>query len=71
MTYAYRCKKCGAEFTVSATLAEKERGLDVRCPRCGEKDVAQDFRGIGMAFGGQGRGGAPSWPGCGPNVGCC
>jgi hypothetical protein len=38
-------------FTVRATLAEKERGLQVRCPRCGSAEVAQDFSGVGMAFG--------------------
>lgn len=70
MIYAYQCDKCGNGFTVRATVAEKTRGLDLRCPRCGEKDVTQDLRGVGMAFGG-GQGGGPPWPGCDPGAGCC
>ena len=27
MIYAYHCEDCGTEFTVRATLAEKERGV--------------------------------------------
>ncbi len=71
MIYAYECDKCGATFTVRATVAEKERGLDLRCPKCGEKDVTQDFRGVGMGFGGRGPAGGPPWPGCNPGGGCC
>ena len=56
MIYAYQCEKCSTGFTVRATLAEKERGLDPRCPKCGEKDVTQDLRGVGLGVGGQ-RGG--------------
>ena len=71
MIYAYQCEKCGTGFTVRATVAEKSRGLELRCPKCGEKDVTQDLRGIGMAFGSGGPGGGPPWPGCGPGAGCC
>lgn len=71
MIYAYQCEKCGTGFTVRATVAEKSRGLEVRCPKCGEKDVAQDLRGVGMAFGGRGPGGGPPWSGCDPGAGCC
>jgi putative FmdB family regulatory protein len=69
MTYAYQCDKCGEAFTVRATLAEKERGLDLSCPRCGEKSVTQDLRGVGMGF--RGEGGGPPFRGCGPGSGCC
>ncbi len=68
MVYAYECDKCGARFTVKATVAEKERGLDLSCPKCGDKTVTQDFRGVGMGFGA--RGGLP-WAGCDPGAGCC
>jgi putative FmdB family regulatory protein len=74
MVYAYACDKCGTGFTVRATVAEKTRGLDLRCPKCGEKEVTQDLRGVGMAFGGQGTGGGLPWPpgcGSGAGAGCC
>ncbi len=71
MIYASVCDKCGTAFSVRATVAEKERGLDLKCPRCGEKEVTQDFRGVGMMFGAQASGGRPPWPGCGPGAGCC
>lgn len=51
MTYAYACEKCGEKFTVRATLAEKERGLEVQCPRCGSSEVVQDLSGVGLGFG--------------------
>ena len=71
MIYAYQCEKCGTGFTVRATVAEKSRGLDLRCPKCGEKDLTQDLRGVGMAFGSGGPSGGPPWLGCGPGAGCC
>ncbi len=71
MIYAYQCEKRGTGFTVRATVAEKSRGLQLRCPKCDEKDVTQDLRGVGMAFGGRGPGGGPPWSGCDPGAGCC
>jgi putative FmdB family regulatory protein len=65
MTYAYMCEKCGEHFSVRATLAEKERGLQVHCPRCGSAEVAQDFSGVGMGFGAR-----PGSSCCGPGKIC-
>ncbi len=70
MIYAYQCDKCGADFNVKATLAEKERGLDLRCPKCGGKKVSQDLRGVGLGASTP-RGSGPSSSGCCPGSGCC
>jgi putative FmdB family regulatory protein len=69
MIYAYVCDRCGASFTVKATLAEKERGLSPPCPRCGSRDVTQDLSGVGVVRG-PGAGG-PSVCGPGSGAGCC
>jgi putative FmdB family regulatory protein len=68
MVYAYRCEACGEQFTVRATLAEKERGLSPRCPLCDSRNVVQDYAGVGIARGTGGGGGC-----CGPSRrgGCC
>ncbi len=70
MIYAYQCEECGEQFTVRATLAEKERGLHARCPLCGSREVAQDFASVGVVRSGAGGGRMPF---CGPGsgAGCC
>jgi len=70
MIYAYQCEECGTEFTVRATLAEKERGLTPRCPLCGSRKAAQDFASVGVVR--SGGGGAPArFCGPGSGAGCC
>ncbi len=70
MIYAYQCEDCGEQFTVRATLAEKERGLTPRCPLCGSRKVEQDFAGVGVVRSGGGGGPVSSCgPGCGAS--CC
>lgn len=70
MIYAYHCEECGTEFTVRATLKEKERGLTPQCPACGSREVEQDFASVGFVRSGGGGGPAPF---CGPGAGagCC
>jgi len=70
MIYAYQCEECGTEFTVRATLAEKERGLTPQCPACGSRNAAQDFASVGVVRSGGGGGRVPF---CGPSAGpgCC
>ncbi len=70
MIYAYVCDKCGASFTVKATVAEKERGLALRCPACGSSTATQDFSGVGVMLRGPGVAGPGT---CGPGSGaaCC
>lgn len=70
MIYAYHCEECRTEFTVRATLAEKERGLTPQCPACGSREVGQDFASVGVVRSGGGSGRVPF---CGPDsgAGCC
>lgn len=70
MMYVYQCEACGEQFTVRATLAEKERGLYPRCPLCGSQEVTQDFASVGVVRSGGGGGRVPF---CGPGsgAGCC
>ena len=42
-TYEYRCKSCGECVEVQASLAEKEKGLNLTCPRCGSPEMVQTF----------------------------
>ncbi|MGC8580355.1 MAG: FmdB family zinc ribbon protein [bacterium] len=34
MIYEFQCRQCSTIFEIKATLAEKEKGLKPRCPRC-------------------------------------
>lgn len=40
-TYEFQCGDCGARFEVRASFAEKEKGLEPRCPQCGSENVGQ------------------------------
>ncbi len=71
MIYEYKCNDCGAVLEVRATLAEKERGLRVKCQACGSTKTTQVFTTLNM-FTRSGSSGPP--PGfCGPGIGggCC
>ncbi len=70
MIYAYRCEDCGEQFTVRATLTEKEQGLSPRCPLCGSGQVQQDFASVGLKRS-AGGGGRTSCCGPGGRGGCC
>lgn len=70
MTYDYRCEDCGAIQEVWATLAEKERGLQLKCSKCGGTRLAQVFTAVNVITRSSG-GSQP--PQCGPasGAGCC
>lgn len=65
-TYRYICTECGEETKVWATLAEKERGLQITCPRCGSQKMAQVFGNVMVMRKGRN---SPCGPQAGP--GCC
>ncbi len=71
-TYEYKCKVCGSHFDVWATIAEKDRGLQLACEKCGSKELEQVFTGISFvttsSSGSRAAGGSG---GCNPNAGCC
>ncbi|MGQ9616292.1 MAG: FmdB family zinc ribbon protein [Spirochaetota bacterium] len=69
-TYQYVCTECGEMIEVNATISQKEKGLDVICPKCGSKKVVRLFGGFFVV---SSSGGASNMPGCGPQAGpgCC
>ena len=71
MTYEYKCDECGTALEIRATMAEKERGLDIACPRCGSLKVSQVFTTLNVLTH-AGRDRSPG-SGCGPDAGggCC
>ncbi len=64
-TYSYKCDGCDAAFDIQATIAEKDKGLNVTCPSCNSSDVHQVLHSINILSGGRTRGG------CDPSSGCC
>jgi putative FmdB family regulatory protein len=69
-TYEYACTEYGEQIEIQATIAEKEKGLKVVCPKCGSKKTARVFGSFMVAGTGRGRGVPPN---CGPSAGpgCC
>ncbi|MGQ9818220.1 MAG: FmdB family zinc ribbon protein [bacterium] len=41
--YEYLCSNCGERIEVKATIAEKEKGIKVICPKCGSDKILQVF----------------------------
>jgi putative FmdB family regulatory protein len=73
-TYEYHCQECGYYFDVRATIAEKEKGLDIACEKCGSKELQQVFAGISITTGASVTRNTPSGSGggcCGGTPGCC
>jgi len=74
-TYDYGCIDCGEKFEVTATIKEKEKGLNPVCPKCGGKHAAQLFNNVFFVKS-SGRNANAAFQfsgGCGPNArtGCC
>ena len=71
-TYEYRCSECGHPFEVWATMANKEKGLDIACEKCGSKTLQQVFSGISFVTGASATRNTPfGGGGCGSGSGCC
>ncbi len=70
--YDFRCRACGAEVTLKATVSEKEAGLE--CSQCGSRDLQQLLRSLNFVGSTGGPGPMPPMggaPGCMPGGGCC
>ena len=72
MIYDYKCNECSEIFEVFATLAEKEKGLNPKCPKCSSKDTHQVISVFNIG-GTSKKGGNMNPPMCGPiaGAGCC
>jgi putative FmdB family regulatory protein len=42
-TYTYVCNNCKERIEIEASIEEKEKGINVKCPECGSKDVYRVF----------------------------
>jgi putative FmdB family regulatory protein len=69
MIYEYRCEMCGESIEITASIAEKEKGLETVCPKCGSKKMKQVLG--GFSIGRKPDGGGGSGSGCGPGCSCC
>ncbi len=68
--YEYFCQDCENKFELKANVAEKEKGLEAKCPGCGSNKAIQIF-GSFFSFS---KGSGSNLNGCcGPNPtsGCC
>lgn len=74
-TYEYGCLDCGDKFEVSASISQKEKGLEIVCPKCGGSEAVQLFNNVNFvkSGGGSANSAFKSSGGCGPNSspGCC
>ena len=68
-TYEYICMDCREKTEFFASIAEKEKGLKLKCPKCGGKKLIQFFGQMNIGS----RGAMGGMPGCGPSSGpgCC
>ena len=69
-TYEYICMDCKEKTDVLASIAEKEKGLKLKCRKCGGKKMVQFFGRMNVMGS---RGGMGGFSGCGPQSGpgCC
>jgi len=68
--YEYVCTECDEPIEAQATIAEKEKGLKVVCPKCGSKKTARAFGRFMVTGAARGKSGPST---CGPQAGpgCC
>ena len=69
MTYVFRCRTCGNEFELTATVAEYESRKTPACPRCGEQARRVYTPILVMSAAGK-AGGQASGGGCGCGGSC-
>ncbi len=46
-SYNFTCKDCGEEFTIEASMEERD-SMEISCPECGSENVNQTFGSIGF-----------------------
>jgi putative FmdB family regulatory protein len=47
-TYEFNCKGCGNRFSLFTTVSGRDKAL---CPKCGNKELQQIFKGVRVARG--------------------
>lgn len=72
MTYVFRCRSCGHEFEMTATVAEYESRKVPACPQCGREEARRVYTPILVmsAAGTKGAAGGGAGGGCGCGGSC-
>jgi len=75
-TYEYGCTECGHKYEHFAAIADKEKGINLKCPKCGSTKTVQIFSHINFAKTSDSKSANTAFRGaggCGPNPpkGCC
>jgi putative FmdB family regulatory protein len=68
-TYVYACEDCENTFEITASIKEKEEGLQPKCPQC-FSDNSRQLITASFTIRGGGNGNVPLG-GCNPGGGCC
>ncbi len=42
-TYEFKCIDCGYQFETFASMSEKTKGLNLKCPQCGSENLGEVF----------------------------
>ncbi len=42
-TYEFQCADCNERFEIFASISQKEKGLDLKCPKCGSDRIGEVF----------------------------
>jgi len=42
-TYEFKCMDCGHQFEIFTSISQKEKGLDLKCPKCGGEKMGEIF----------------------------
>ena len=66
-TYVYTCEDCENTFEITASIKEKEAGLQPKCPQCFSDHSRQLITASFNIRGGNGN----VTSGCNPGGGCC
>jgi len=66
-TYVYACEDCGKTYEITASIKEKEAGLQPECPQCLSDRSRQLITASFTIRSGNGN----VMPGCNPGGGCC
>jgi len=69
MTYVFRCRSCGHEFELTATVAEYESRKVPACPQCGRAEARRVYTPI-LVMSASGTKGVASGGGCGCGGSC-
>lgn len=70
-TYEYHCTGCKHNFSLEASVAEYEDGLDEACPECSSHSTTRRLGSVMISTGSADTDAAPQGGCCTPGGGCC